>query len=64
GNVVSATKAGDPLAIFGLTADQDRGGSITEFDFDSQKILLQMKLPAGYAFADVSKMESEQADTE
>ncbi|MGD9474532.1 MAG: aryl-sulfate sulfotransferase [Eubacteriaceae bacterium] len=64
GNVVSATKVGDTLAIFGLTADQDSGGSITEFDFDSQKILLQMKLPAGYAFADVSKMESEQADTE
>ncbi|WKY44548.1 hypothetical protein Q5O14_00170 [Eubacteriaceae bacterium ES2] len=62
--VVNATKVGDTLAIFGLTSEQDSGGSITEFDFDSHKMLLQMKLPAGYAFADVSKLESEQTATE
>lgn len=64
GKVVGATKVGDTLAIFGLTAEQDNGGSITEFDYDSNKILLQMKLPTGYAFADVSKIESNQSATE
>ncbi|WKY47771.1 hypothetical protein Q5O24_00100 [Eubacteriaceae bacterium ES3] len=59
GQVIGASKVGDNLAVFGIGAEKNGLGTITEYDFDNRKIILQMNLPEGYTFSNVSKTENE-----